>query len=59
VIEGTNRDDDKDQCAMVAISQAVPDDVMMAIAKKQMAKEAWDARREMQIGEDRVKKARV
>jgi gag-polypeptide of LTR copia-type len=41
------------------LSQAVPDDVMMVIAEKQSAKEAWDALREMRIGEDRVKKARV
>nr|TKR75200.1 hypothetical protein D5086_0000287190 [Populus alba] len=59
VIEGADTDDDKDQGAMVAISQAVPDDVMMAIAEKKTAKEAWDALREMRIGEDRVKKARV
>ncbi|CAA0816053.1 Unknown protein [Striga hermonthica] len=59
VIEGTDRDDDKDQGAMVAISQAMPDDVMMAIAEKQSAKEAWEALREMRVGEDRVKKARV
>ncbi|KAE8723501.1 hypothetical protein F3Y22_tig00012370pilonHSYRG00100 [Hibiscus syriacus] len=59
VIEDGDTDDDKDQGAMVAISQAVPDDVMMAIAEKQTAKEAWDALREMRVGEDRVKKARV
>jgi hypothetical protein len=59
VIEGGDIDADKDQGAMVAISQAVPDDVMMAIAEKQTAKEAWDALREMRVGEDRVKKARV
>lgn len=60
VIEGGGEtDDDKDQGAMVAISQAVPDDVMMAIADKQTAKEAWDALREMRVGEDRVKKARI
>ncbi|WJZ97479.1 hypothetical protein VitviT2T_016081 [Vitis vinifera] len=59
VIEGGDTNDDKDQGAMVAISQAVPDDVMMAIAEKKTAKGAWDALREMQVGEDRVKKARV
>ncbi|RVW63781.1 Retrovirus-related Pol polyprotein from transposon TNT 1-94 [Vitis vinifera] len=59
VIEGGHTDNDKDQGAMVAISQAVPDDVMMAIAEKKTAKEAWDALREMRVGEDRVKKARV
>ncbi|KAE8733627.1 hypothetical protein F3Y22_tig00001120pilonHSYRG00301 [Hibiscus syriacus] len=59
VIEDGDTDDDKDQGAMVAISQAVPDDVMMAITEKQTEKEAWDALREMRVGEDRVKKARV
>ncbi|KAL6311032.1 hypothetical protein AAG906_015921 [Vitis piasezkii] len=59
VIEGGDTDDDKDQGALVAISQAVPDDVMMAIAEKKTTKEAWDALREMRVGEDRVKKARV
>ena len=59
MIEGGDTDDDKDQGAMVAISQAVPDDVMMAIAEKKTAQEAWDALREMRVGEDRVKKARV
>ncbi|XP_020579810.1 protein NRT1/ PTR FAMILY 5.2-like [Phalaenopsis equestris] len=47
VIEGEEKDDDKDQGAMVAISQVVPDDVMMVIAEKETTKEAWDALREM------------
>lgn len=32
---------------------------MMAIAEKQTTREAWEAIREMRIGEDRAKKARV
>lgn len=52
-------EEEKDQGALAAISQAVPDTVMMAIAEKEMAKEAWDALKEMRVGEDRVKKARV
>ena len=59
MIEGGDTYDDKDQGAMVAISQAVPDDVMMAIAEKKTTKEAWDALREMRVGENRVKKACV
>lgn len=59
VIEGEEVNDDKDQGAMVAISQAVPDEVMMSIAEKQGAREAWNALKEMRIGEDRVRKARV
>ncbi|KAJ4749711.1 hypothetical protein LUZ62_084116, partial [Rhynchospora pubera] len=52
-------DEEKDHGAMAAISQAVPDDVMMAIAEKKTANEAWEAIKEMSIGEDRVKKARA
>ena len=58
-IEDGDTDVNKDQGAMAAISQAVPDDVMTKIAEKETAKEAWDALREMRVGEDRVKKARV
>jgi hypothetical protein len=57
VIEDGDEDDDKDQGAMVAISQVVPDDVTMAIAEKETAKETWDALSEMRVGEYRVKKA--
>ncbi|KAJ0982161.1 hypothetical protein J5N97_010416 [Dioscorea zingiberensis] len=52
-------EEEKDQAALAAISQAVPDTVMMAIAEKETAKEAWDALKEMRVGEDRVKKARL
>jgi hypothetical protein len=44
---------------MVAISQTVSYDVMMAIGEKKMTKKAWDALRELRVGEDRVKKAHV
>jgi hypothetical protein len=52
-------DDDKDAAAFAAISQAVPDAVMMAIAGCKTAREVWETIRCMRIGEDRVKKARV
>jgi gag-polypeptide of LTR copia-type/Zinc knuckle len=59
-IEGkTPIDEDKDYGALAAISQAVSDAVMMAIAEKGSAKEAWEAIKEMSIGEDRVRKARA
>jgi gag-polypeptide of LTR copia-type len=58
-IEDGDEDDDKDQGATVAISQVIPDDVMMAIAEKETTKDVWDALREMRVGKDRVKKARV
>ncbi|KAL6607829.1 hypothetical protein ACP70R_040892 [Stipagrostis hirtigluma subsp. patula] len=52
-------DEKKDQMALAAIVQAVPEAVVMAISEKETAKEAWDALKKMHIGEDRVKKARV
>ena len=52
-------DEEKDQGALAAISQAIPDDVMMAIVEKETSKEAWEAIRDMRVGEDRVKKAKV
>lgn len=50
VIEGGETNVDKDQGAMVAISQVVSDDVMMAITENDTAREAWDALRE-RLGE--------
>ncbi|KAJ4740894.1 Transposon Ty1-H Gag-Pol polyprotein [Rhynchospora pubera] len=59
-IEGPEAvEEDKDHGALAAISQAVPDPVMMAIAEKDSAKEAWDAIKEMSVGEERVRKARA
>lgn len=39
---------------MAAISQSVPDDVMMALVEYKTAKEAWAAIRTMRIGEARI-----
>lgn len=44
---------------MAAISQSVPDDVMMALVEYKTAKEAWAAIRTMRIGEARVTEARI
>jgi rhamnogalacturonyl hydrolase YesR len=52
-------DEKMDQMALATIVQAVPEAVVMAISEKETAKEAWDALKEMNMGEDRVKKARV
>jgi gag-polypeptide of LTR copia-type len=52
-------EEDKDHGALAVISQVVPDTVMMAIAEKDSAKEAWEAIKEMSVGEDRVRKART
>jgi gag-polypeptide of LTR copia-type/Domain of unknown function (DUF4219)/Zinc knuckle len=56
--EGT-ADTEKDQGALAAISQAVPDSTIMAITEKESAKEAWQTIKQMAVGEDRVKKARA
>jgi hypothetical protein len=59
-VEGDGEyDEQKDEGAFAAISQSVPDSVMMAIAEYDTAREAWGAIRRMRVGEDRVKKARV
>lgn len=52
-------EEEKDQGALATISQAVPVEVMMTIAEKQTTNEAWDAIKEIRVGEDRVRKARV
>ena len=44
---------------MAAISQSVPDDVMMSIVEYESAKEAWEAIRTMRIGDERVVQARI
>lgn len=52
-------DNEKDQGALAVISQVVLNVIMMAIVEKQTMKEVWEAIREIRVGEDRVKKARV
>ena len=52
-------DEEKDQDAMAAISQAVPDSVLMSIAEYATTREAWEALRETRDGEDKVKNARA
>ncbi|KAJ4755792.1 hypothetical protein LUZ62_090197 [Rhynchospora pubera] len=55
----TSVDVEKVHGAMAAISQAVPDEVKLANAGKELAKEAWETIKEMSIDKDRVKKART
>ena len=59
-LEGTAEfDQGKDAEAFAALSQSVPDAVMMAVANCETAHEAWEAIRRMRVGEDRIQKARV
>ncbi|KAF0896883.1 hypothetical protein E2562_029571 [Oryza meyeriana var. granulata] len=57
-VEGNAADEKMDQMALAAIVQAVPEAMVMAISEKETAKEAWDALKQMNLGEERVKKAR-
>jgi hypothetical protein len=59
VVNKKGVDEKMDQMALAAIVQAVPEAVVMAISEKETAKEAWDALEEMNMGEERIKKARV
>lgn len=49
----------KDKMAMAAIYQGIPEDLLLSLAEKQTAKEAWEALKTMFMGADRVKTARV
>jgi hypothetical protein len=52
-------DQAKDEDAFTVLSQSLPDAMVMAIAEYKTAQEAWEAIRQMRVGEDRVKKARL
>lgn len=49
----------KDKMAMAAIYQAVPEEILLSLAEKQSAKEAWDALKTMFMGADRVKTGKL
>jgi hypothetical protein len=52
-------DEECDEGAMATIAQSVPDSVLLSLAEFETAREAWEALKEMRIGEDRVTKARA
>nr|XP_017225347.1 PREDICTED: uncharacterized protein LOC108201567 [Daucus carota subsp. sativus] len=47
------------QIPLAAIYQGVPKDVLLTIAEKETAKEAWEAIKTMSVGAERVKEAKV
>ncbi|XP_023765161.1 uncharacterized protein LOC111913672 [Lactuca sativa] len=49
----------KDNMALAAIYQGIPEDLLMKLAEKKTAREAWDALKIMFVGVDRVKVARI
>lgn len=48
-----------DKMAMAAIYQGIPEDMLLSIADKSTAKEAWGAIKTMCMGAERVKMAKV
>ncbi|XP_074362999.1 uncharacterized protein LOC141703366 [Apium graveolens] len=48
-----------DKVALAVIYQGVPEDILLSLAEKNTAKEAWDAIKTMCLGADRVKTARI
>jgi hypothetical protein len=59
MVNKAGADEKMDQMALAAIVQAVLEAVVMSISEHETAKEAWDALKEMNMGEERVKKAQV
>ncbi|KAJ0970052.1 hypothetical protein J5N97_022929 [Dioscorea zingiberensis] len=55
----TRVEEKKDQMAVSAIYQAVPEDVLLMLAEKETAKEAWQTLKTMYLGAERVKKAKA
>lgn len=49
----------KDRLALAAIYQSIPEDILLSVADKKTAKEAWDAIKTMCLGADRVRQAKV
>jgi hypothetical protein len=56
-VEFDDAEFDDDRNALDAICNAVPEDMIPALATKATAKEAWEAIRTLRIGDDRVRKA--
>lgn len=48
-----------DKVALAVIYQGIREDMLLSIAEKKTAKEAWDSPKIMSIGADRVQKAKV
>lgn len=49
----------KDKMALAAIYQGIPEDVLLVIAEKQTAKDAWNTLKTMYLGAVRVRNAKV
>lgn len=58
-IEPGDADTRKDQMALAAIYQGVPEDTLFLLAEKETAKAAWEALKTMYMGAERVREAKV
>ncbi|KAJ9560132.1 hypothetical protein OSB04_005292 [Centaurea solstitialis] len=56
---GVAVDEKKNKSARAFIFQAVPEDILLQVAKKKTAKEVWDSLKMRYLGIDRVQKARL
>lgn len=52
-------DEKTDKIALAAIYQGIPEDILLSVVQKKIAKEAWDAIQTMCLGAEKVKKARA
>ncbi|KAL8101049.1 hypothetical protein AgCh_033071 [Apium graveolens] len=52
-------DEKHDQIVLAAIYQSIPEDVLLSVAEKETAREAWEAIKTMCQGADRVKKSKI
>lgn len=49
----------KDKMALAAIYQGIPEDLLLSLAEKQTAREAWEALKTMFMGANRVRTAKI
>lgn len=57
--QNTKVEEKKDKVALAVIYQGLPEDILLSLADKKTAKEAWVALKTMCLGAERVKKAKV
>ena len=58
-IEHDEDDEQTDRLALAAIYQGVSEDLLLTLAEKDSAKEAWEMHKTMHMGAERVKEAKV
>ncbi|KAI3751256.1 hypothetical protein L2E82_22304 [Cichorium intybus] len=58
-IQNARVDEQTDRMALAAIYQAIPEDVLLMLAEKDTAKEAWETLKMMHMGADRLKEAKI